>query len=138
MSLTFFVQTNGLGFSLFTRMKSSITATSSGTLRKTPRRMRRVISANYRSTRFSQDELVGVKCRRKRGVLSQPCLDLGMMARAVVVQAHVDVQIRRHATVDLSQEFPKFHIPVSEVAGADDLPFQHVERREHATEAKKK
>ena len=44
------------------RMKSSIVAMSSGTLRKTPRRMRlRVISPNHLSTRFNQDELVGVK-----------------------------------------------------------------------------
>jgi len=51
-----------LGFSLLMRMKSSIVAMSSGTLRKTPRRMRlRVISPNHLSTRFNQDELVGVK-----------------------------------------------------------------------------
>ena len=62
MASAFFVQTNGLGFSLVTRMKSSIATTSSGTLRKTPRRMRfRVISPNHLSTRFNQDEPVGVK-----------------------------------------------------------------------------
>jgi hypothetical protein len=37
---------------------------SSGTLLKTPRRIRlRVISPNHRSTRFTHEELVGVKCK---------------------------------------------------------------------------
>jgi hypothetical protein len=37
---------------------------NSATLWKFPRRMRlRAISANHRSTRFSYEELVGVKCR---------------------------------------------------------------------------
>ena len=41
---------------------------SSGTLRKVPRRMRlRVISANQRSIRLSQEELVGGEAARRRG-----------------------------------------------------------------------
>ncbi len=58
------VQTNGFESSLCTAMDSWIAVTSSGTVLKTPRRMRWVVSSrNHRSTQFSQDELVGVKWR---------------------------------------------------------------------------
>ena len=61
MVLTFFVQTNGLGFALFIRIKSSMADTNSDTLLNTPRRIRlRVISTNHRSTRFNSEDEVGV------------------------------------------------------------------------------
>jgi len=53
-----------LWISVVDQINSSIAAISSGTLLKTPRRIRlRVISPNHRSTRFTHEELVGVKCR---------------------------------------------------------------------------
>ena len=49
---------------------SVIAASSSGTLRKTPRRMGfSVISRNQRSTRLSQEDEVGMKCTVMRGCL---------------------------------------------------------------------
>jgi len=60
MSSADLAQTNGLGFSLtHLRMSDS----SSVTLRCADLwSLRLVSSANHRSTRFSHDELVGVKC----------------------------------------------------------------------------
>lgn len=48
------------------------------TLPKTPRRIIFSVSpANQRSTKFSHDELVGVKCRWKRGCFSSHALTRG-------------------------------------------------------------
>ena len=48
-----------------------MSASSSVTLRCAERRSLRVVSsANHLSTRLSHEELVGVKCRRKRGCFS--------------------------------------------------------------------
>ena len=66
------------------------------------------------------------------GMLFQPRFDLGVVVRAVVVQNHVDGQLRGHGAVDLAQELPEFDVPMSRITGADDLPFQHVQRREQA------
>ena len=66
--LGFAVQTKGFGFWFRWSIQSVMAAWSWDTLSKVPRRMRcRVISANRRSTRFSQDDEVGVKCSVKRG-----------------------------------------------------------------------
>ena len=55
-------QWKGCGFLLLSRMYSRIVLSRSRTERKVPRRIRlRVISANQRSTWFSQEALVGVK-----------------------------------------------------------------------------
>src|SRR5208283_3917672 len=65
---TLAVQTNGLGCSLLMVMNSLMVAINSGTLVKTPRRMRLSVSSrNQRSTRLSHQAEVGVKCRWKRG-----------------------------------------------------------------------
>jgi hypothetical protein len=56
-------QTKGLGGALWVAMYSSMAAINSGARPKVSRRMRLVvISRNHRSTRFSYDELIGVKC----------------------------------------------------------------------------
>ena len=53
-------------------------AINSGTLSKLPRRTRfSVSSRNHRSTRFSHDELVGMKWRVNRGCLSSHARTLG-------------------------------------------------------------
>ena len=54
--------------------------------------MRLVSSANQRSTRFSQDELVGVKYRWKRAWRSSDASPPGLM-RGVVAQDQVQVQV---------------------------------------------
>jgi hypothetical protein len=57
-----FVQTKGFGWALWTAMYSSMAAIKSATLWKTPRQKRLVVtSRNHHSTRFSHDELAGVK-----------------------------------------------------------------------------
>src|SRR6266853_4058435 len=61
------VQTKGLGLAFHTARKSSIAAVRSATLRKESRRMRLLVnSANQRSKRLSQLQLVGTRCRTKR------------------------------------------------------------------------
>jgi hypothetical protein len=71
MSSAVFVQMNGLGSLFHSVIHRRMSSSSSVTLRCAERRsLRRVSSANYRSTRFSQKELVGVKCRWNRGCLS--------------------------------------------------------------------
>ena len=63
MALAEAVQTKGLGSRLYEARNSSMLAINSGTLRNTPRRIRFWVSSrNQRSTRFSHEELVGVKC----------------------------------------------------------------------------
>jgi len=80
MSSAVLVHTNGLGslFQALTHVRMS--ASSSVTLRWADRRsLRFVNSANHRSTRFSHDELVGVKCRWKRGCFSSQSLMAGVL-----------------------------------------------------------
>jgi hypothetical protein len=58
------VHTNGLGFLFHSLIRRRMSASSSVTLRWADlRSLRLVSSANHRSARFSQEELVGVKCR---------------------------------------------------------------------------
>ena len=64
------VQTNGLGLLFHSLIHLRMSVSSSVTLRWADRRsLRLVSSANHRSTRLSQLELVGVKCRWNRGCL---------------------------------------------------------------------
>jgi hypothetical protein len=68
MSSADLVQMNGLGSLFHSLVHLRMSFSSSVTLRWADlRSFRFVSSANHRSTRFSHDELVGVKCRRKRG-----------------------------------------------------------------------
>ena len=68
MSSADLVQANALGFLFHSLIHLRMSSSSSVTLRCADRRsLRLVSSANQRSTRLSQLELVGVKCRWKRG-----------------------------------------------------------------------
>ena len=68
MSDALAVQMKGLGSMLWCAMYKSMARSSSGTLVKLSRRMRlSVMSRKNRSTMFSHDALVGVKCMTKRG-----------------------------------------------------------------------
>ena len=61
-------QTNGVAEALYASTNAWILHTRSGTLRNEPRTIARWLSRpNHRSTWFSQEEYVGVKCRWKRG-----------------------------------------------------------------------
>src|ERR1035437_9419413 len=65
------VQTKALGSVLWNFMYSSIEAIKSGTEWNAPLRSALPVSSrNHRSTRFSQDEDVGVKCSWNRGCLA--------------------------------------------------------------------
>ncbi len=65
------VHTNGFGSLFHSLIHLRMSSSSSVTLRWADlRSLRFVSSANQRSTRLSQLELVGVKCRWKRGCFS--------------------------------------------------------------------
>ena len=84
------VQMKGLGAALFTFRYSVIAASRSGTLRKTPRRMRfSVISRNQRSTRLSQEDEVGNEVHRQARMLREPGLNVVMLVGGVVVHNKV-------------------------------------------------
>src|ERR1035437_3016776 len=69
------VHTKGLGSSLWTSMYYSIAAIRSGTESNTHRLMAMPVSSrNHLSTRFRQDEDVGVKCSWNRGCLTSQAL----------------------------------------------------------------
>ena len=66
-----------------------------------PRRSFLVVSsANQRSTRFSHDELVGVKCRTNRGWACQPALDRRGLVGGGVVEDEVHVEVGGDFGVD--------------------------------------
>jgi hypothetical protein len=73
-------QVKGLGLSFQARVQAVMSASSSRTLRWAERRsLRLVSSANQRSTRLSQLELVGVKWRWKRGWRISQFLTAGVL-----------------------------------------------------------
>ncbi len=62
------VQTKGVGLLFHASRNAAIASSRSCTLRKDPRRTDFWVSSpNHRSIRFNQLELVGMKCRTKRG-----------------------------------------------------------------------
>jgi len=71
MASTVAVHRKGVGFAFQTCMNSWIACSKSATLRNAPRRTAFWLnSSNQRSTKLSQLELVGMKCRTKRGCLA--------------------------------------------------------------------
>ena len=79
-----------------------------------------VSSANHRSTRLSQLELVGREVEVEPGVLEQPLLDRRRLVRGVVVQDQVQVQVLRDGGVDELEEPQELLVPVPAVGLADD------------------
>ena len=74
------VHTKGFGSSFHASIQASTSVSSSLTLWWVDRRSLRLVnSPNQRSTRFSQDPLVGVKCRRNRGWAASHCLIAGVV-----------------------------------------------------------
>ena len=83
----------------------SMAAINSGTLSKLPRRTRfSVSSRNHRSTRFSHDELVGMKWEGEPRVLVQPCPHAGLGVGPVVVQDQMEGGFFRKLPVQPPQE----------------------------------
>ena len=87
---------NGLGSRFQCSAHLMIAALSSATLVNAPRRRRfSVSSLNQRSTRFSQELHVGMKCRCHRRAVRQPLPDLGCGVSVQVVHDEVEVQLGR-------------------------------------------
>ena len=100
------------------------------TLLKVPRRMRLVvISAKNRSTRLSQEALVGVKWQEKRGS-SEPRLHLRRFVRRIVVEHQMYLEVLLHDAVDLAQKAQELLRPMARLDVADDETRPDVERRE--------
>ena len=68
----------------------------------------------------------------KTGMLFQPCLDLGMIVRTVIVHNHVDCQVFGSFMIDLPQKPPEFDIAMPRITRTDDLSLQNIQRREQA------
>src|SRR3954453_22697854 len=108
----------------------------SATLRWTPGRSSRVVSsAKSRSTRLSQELLVGVKCRWKRGVADEPAADLGGFVGGVVVQDEVHVVLGGDLAVELVEELAELGGAVLAVQAAVDVAGGHIECGEQAGRA---
>src|SRR5438445_9453351 len=60
-------------------------------------------------------------------MLAEPALDVGMLMRPVVVQDHVNVEVRGDALIDLAQELAELDVAVARIARADDGPLQGVQ-----------
>ena len=74
---------------------------------KTPRCSRFLVRReNHPSTRFSQLELVGVKCRcqRARSGMGQPVGHRWRLVGGEVVEHHVDLEVLGHVQVDQLEE----------------------------------
>jgi hypothetical protein len=83
---------------------------------------------------FSQDPLVGMKCRGDPRVAGQPGLDRGMFVGGVVV-AH-EVQLRLGAGLgDLFEEAQELLVAMPGVAGVGDLAGGDLQRGEQRGDA---
>ena len=106
------VHLKGLGSSLCASRYSSIAVMSPGTELKLPRRSALSVSSrNQRSTRFSHDDEVGVKCRSNL-VTAQPALHVGMVVGGVVVQDQVYRKVFGHFAIDRAEELQELLVPV--------------------------
>ena len=79
-----------------------------------------VISVKKRSTRFSQDDDVGMKCTLKRECLSSHALHLGGLVGPVVVHDQVQIEVLLHNPIDCLQGADELLCPVPRLAFADD------------------
>src|SRR6266478_5196668 len=100
MSSAFAVQTKGVGSAFHLAMKSKIASIKSGTLAKLPRRTALPLSsANQRSTRLSQLELVGNVMNFEAPMTLQKAAYLLMFVRAA--SAHESVRFRMCLNVSM-------------------------------------
>ena len=77
-------------------------------------------SRKNRSTMFSHELLVGVKCIRMRGCRFNQRLDFGAFVRSVVIGDEVKLLGVRIEFVNHPQESQPFLMPMPVVAHADD------------------
>jgi hypothetical protein len=106
--------------------------TSSPTEPKLPVRITSSVkSAKKRSTRFSQDDEVGVKWDLKRGWRSSHALtDLRVLVRGVIVLDQMHIKVLGCLTVDLLQEAQPFNTSMALLSARDQLAFARIERGE--------
>ena len=111
---------------------------SSRTERWVPRRSFLVVSSeNQRSTRFSHEELVGVKCRTNRGWPASQRLDRRGLVRGAVVEDHVHVELGGDLAVEGLQELLELDRAVAGVQRADHLAGGDVQRGVEARGARR-
>lgn len=89
-----------------------------------------VRAANHRSAMLSQDALVGVKCRWKRGRLRSQRWMTGVFVRREIVEHQVNFQLLRNAGVDGVQELLELGRSVATVHLTNDVTRLGVERCE--------
>jgi hypothetical protein len=128
-----FVQTKGFGASLLASTYCSIASWSSAVLLWLLRRKAcSVRLANQRSTRFSHDEYVGVKCRRKRGCRLSQRRIAGVLwmeelstttctFRSAGTSASMSFRKRRNSTARLSGKHAPITLPVATFSAAKRL-----------------
>ena len=101
---------------------------SAGTLSWTPRRIwRSVRSPNQRSTWFSQEELVGVKCRWNRGWAASQALIAGVLWVDRLSQIRCTSSSAGTSASIWCQELLELGRPVPALDGVDDQPGRHVQ-----------
>ena len=102
---------------------------SSRTERCVPRRSFLVVSSeNQRSTRFSHELEVGVKCSTKRGWASSQFLDRWRLVGDAVVEDHVHVELGGDFAVEGLEELLELDRAVAGVQRADHLAGRDVQR----------
>ena len=87
------------------------------------------MSAKNRSIRFIQELLVWDEVHVETRMRLQPRFYFGVLVGRVVISDHVDVEVFRCLTVNLTQEPKPFHMRVFALGSGDQLPFQVVQCR---------
>ncbi len=78
---------------------------------------------------FSQEALVGVKCRWNRGCFASHFLTLRMLVRGVVVQDQVQIAVGGRLRIDELQELQPLLMAMPILALPDEGAIGHIERR---------
>src|SRR5271166_6288252 len=86
-----------------------------------------VRSAKKRSTRLSQDELVGVKCILKRGCRSSQ-VHLRVLVGSIVIGDEVQIEVLRCLAVDLLEKAQPLDVGIVRLSSRDQFAFENAER----------
>src|SRR5262249_7836289 len=130
MSSPLACQTYRLAFLLRSARKAIIASDSLPTDAKLCAVMKSVRSRKKRSTKFSQDEEVGVKCMWKRGCLDQPSFDFGVLVSGVIVGDEMDVESGRRLVIDGLEKGQPLLVAVTLGDAGDQFTVEVVQRGE--------
>src|SRR3954468_12390627 len=123
------VQANGRGFSFQVSIQARMSALSWRTERRAPQReLLGLSSANQRSTRFSQELDVGVKCRTNRGCAVSHVWIAGVLWVLLLSSTTWTSSSARDRAVECVQELLELDRPVAAVQAADHLAGGEVQR----------